>query len=196
MLNILRCHAFFKFSANLITRSRLLIQIPILNDKQCRSRSVGFLSFGFFKSQLIWLYIVCKDRVHVYQGSEGQELISFDYFFLQTVPRWFPCCSTFLFVDWWVDMWRLFCHCLVFISSSLGASGSCSLLLCHFLSFFIYIGCFCRRYPNKFSNADQLPKPSAKPMYYIILRTANLFAACTQPTKSVYYRTTARTSII
>ena len=45
--------------------SRLLIQIHILNDKQCKSRSVGF-----FRSQLIWIYTVCKDRA--YPGSAGQ----------------------------------------------------------------------------------------------------------------------------
>ena len=67
MLNKLRCHAHFQFSANQITRSRLLILIPILNDKQCRSRSVGF-----FRSQLILIYTVCKDRV--YPGSAGQGL--------------------------------------------------------------------------------------------------------------------------
>ena len=36
-----------------------------MNDKQCRSRSVGF-----FRSQLIWIYTVCKGRVHT--GSAGQ----------------------------------------------------------------------------------------------------------------------------
>ena len=41
----------------------------MLNEKQCRSRSVGFL-----RSQLIWIYTVCKDRV--YLGSAGQGLIS------------------------------------------------------------------------------------------------------------------------
>ena len=51
MLNKLRCHAHFQFSANQITWSRLLIQIHILYDKQCRSRSVGF-----FGCQLIWIY--------------------------------------------------------------------------------------------------------------------------------------------
>ena len=35
---------------------------------QCRSRSVGF-----FRSQLIWIYTVCKDRV--YPSSAGQGLI-------------------------------------------------------------------------------------------------------------------------
>ena len=39
----------------------------ILNGKQCRSRSVGF-----FRSQLIWIYTVCKGRV--YPGSAGQGL--------------------------------------------------------------------------------------------------------------------------
>ena len=50
-----------------LTWSRLLIQIHIQNDKQCRSRSVGF-----FRSQLIWIYTVCKDRI--YPGSAGQGL--------------------------------------------------------------------------------------------------------------------------
>ena len=41
-----------------------MIQIHILNDKQCRSRSVGF-----FRSQLIWIDTVCKGRT--YLGSAG-----------------------------------------------------------------------------------------------------------------------------
>ena len=68
MLNKLRCLAHFLFSANQIAWSKLLIQIQILNSKQCRSRSVGF-----FRSQLIWIYTVCKGRV--YPGSAGQGLI-------------------------------------------------------------------------------------------------------------------------
>ena len=67
LLNKLRCHAYFQFSANQVTWSSLLIQIHILNGKQCRSRSVGF-----FRSQLIWIYTVCKCRV--YPGSAGQGL--------------------------------------------------------------------------------------------------------------------------
>ena len=46
---------------------RITAIIHILNGKQCRSRSVGF-----FRSQLIWIYTVCKDRV--YPGSAGQGL--------------------------------------------------------------------------------------------------------------------------
>ena len=65
MLNKLRWHAHFQLSANQITWSRLLIQIHILNGKQCRSRSVGF-----FRCQLIWIYTVCKGRA--YPGSAGQ----------------------------------------------------------------------------------------------------------------------------
>ena len=42
LLNKLRSHAHFWFSANQITWFWILIQIHILNDKQCRSRSVGF----------------------------------------------------------------------------------------------------------------------------------------------------------
>ena len=68
LLNKLKCHAHFQFSANQITWSRFLIQIHILNGKQCRSRSVGF-----FRIQLIWIYIVCKGRT--YLGSAGQGLI-------------------------------------------------------------------------------------------------------------------------
>ena len=67
MLNKLRSPAHFQFSSNQITWSRLLIQIHIISDKQCRSRSVGF-----FRSQLIWIYTVCKGRV--YLGSAGQGL--------------------------------------------------------------------------------------------------------------------------
>ena len=68
LLNKLRCHVHFKFSANQITWSRLLIKIHILNGKKCRSRSVGF-----FRSQLIWIYTVCKGRT--YLGSAGLGLI-------------------------------------------------------------------------------------------------------------------------
>ena len=64
MLNKLRCHAHFQFSANQITWSTSLLQIHILNGKKCRSRSAGF-----FRSQLIWIYTVCKDRL--YPGSAG-----------------------------------------------------------------------------------------------------------------------------
>ena len=53
-------------SPNQITWSRLLIQIHILNDKQCRSRSVGF-----FRSQLIWIYTVCKGRVYLGSARLG-----------------------------------------------------------------------------------------------------------------------------
>ena len=67
MLNKLICHTHFQFLANQTTWSRLLIQIHILNGKQCRSRSVGFS-----RSQLIWIYTVCKGRV--YLGSAGQGL--------------------------------------------------------------------------------------------------------------------------
>ena len=55
-----------KKNINLIW-SRFLIQIQILNGKQCRSRTVGF-----FRSQLIWIYTVCKGRI--YPGSAGQGL--------------------------------------------------------------------------------------------------------------------------
>ena len=50
-------------SANQITWSRLLIQIHILDGKQCRSRSFG--------SQLIWIYTVCKGRVYPVSAGPG-----------------------------------------------------------------------------------------------------------------------------
>ena len=58
---------------NLIfSQSDYLIRIVVINSytngKQCRSRSVGF-----FRSQLIWIYTVCKGSV--YPGSAGQGLI-------------------------------------------------------------------------------------------------------------------------
>ena len=52
---------------NQIVWSRLLMQIQILNDKQYISRSVGF-----FRSQLILIFTICKDRV--YPGSAWQGL--------------------------------------------------------------------------------------------------------------------------
>ena len=45
----------------------LILIVYILNCKQCSSRSVGF-----FRSQLIWIYTVCKGRV--YQGSAAEGL--------------------------------------------------------------------------------------------------------------------------
>ena len=65
-----------KTSTQTNTWSRLLIQIQILNGKQCRSWSVGF-----FRSQLIWIYTVCKSRT--YPGSAGQGL---------TIPRKYLLC--------------------------------------------------------------------------------------------------------
>ena len=67
-------HPFLIFS-----QSDYLIQIVDTNahiGKQCRSRSVGF-----FRSQLIWIYNVCKGRV--YPGSAGQGLIEVFYFCFQ-----------------------------------------------------------------------------------------------------------------
>ena len=49
-----------------------MLQIQILNGKQSRSRSVGF-----FRSQLIWIYTVCKERI--YPGSAWQGLTNILY---------------------------------------------------------------------------------------------------------------------
>ena len=66
MLNKLRCHTHFLCTANQITWSRLLILVHILNDKQCRSRSVGF-----FRSQLIWIYTVCEGMAYLGSAKLG-----------------------------------------------------------------------------------------------------------------------------
>ena len=56
----------------IFSQSDYLIQVVdtvhIFDDKLCRSRSVGFV-----RSQLIWIYTVCKGRA--YPGSAGQGLI-------------------------------------------------------------------------------------------------------------------------
>ena len=56
-----------------------MIQIHTLNDKQCRSRSVGF-----FRSQLIWSYTVCQGRA--YPGSAGLGLRSWCWWGKYTLP--------------------------------------------------------------------------------------------------------------
>ena len=71
-----RYYAHLQFSANWITWSRLLTQIHILNGKQCRSRSAGF-----FRSQLMWIYTVFKDRVYPGSAVPGfiMHLLSFQH---------------------------------------------------------------------------------------------------------------------
>ena len=80
LLNKLRCHAHFQFTANQITWSRLLIQIHILNGKKCRSRSVGF-----FRSQLIWIYTVCKGRTYPGYSRTRLKLKALIFFSFLTV---------------------------------------------------------------------------------------------------------------
>ena len=99
MLNKLRCPTHFQFSANQITWSRLLIQILIINDKQCRSRSVGF-----FRSQLIWIYIVCKGRA--YPGSAG--LVLSGWTGIRTCDQWI--CSQTCFWLGYRALHRTFCQ--------------------------------------------------------------------------------------
>ena len=112
MLNKLRCHAHFLFSTNQITWSRLLIQIHILNDKQCKSRSVSF-----FRSQQIWIYTVFKDRA--YPGSAGPGLKDiFDLWFVQwTVTRMltFTIKVVFFYLKWqvlWLWILTVLCVCV------------------------------------------------------------------------------------
>ena len=61
MLNKLRCHAHFKFSANQITRSRLFIKFTCL--------MVNSADPDQFRSQLIWICTVCKSST--YSGLVG-----------------------------------------------------------------------------------------------------------------------------
>ena len=62
MLNKLRCHAYFQFSAGHITWARLVLYMYILNDKQCRFRSVGFFRshayFQFSADHITWTRLV------------------------------------------------------------------------------------------------------------------------------------------
>ena len=48
-----------------------MIQTHILNDQQCRSKSVGF-----FGSQLNWIYTVCKGMVNLGSAGAGLRQIS------------------------------------------------------------------------------------------------------------------------
>ena len=123
MLNKLWCHNHLLFSANQITRSRLLIQIYILNNKQCRSRSVGF-----FRRQLIWIFTVCKGRA--YPGSAGPGLIICKFMhdiqlFMSThTTHYFDakleCCKLFKYA--WIHMVNFMPFCareITFVASCL-----------------------------------------------------------------------------
>ena len=77
MLNKLRCHTHFQLSANQITWSRLLIQIHILNDKQCRSRTVSF-----FKPTCVDLH--CLQRCGISRFSRTRVKV----FCLKTCIKW------------------------------------------------------------------------------------------------------------
>ena len=68
MLNKLRSHAHFYLSANHMTKSKLLIWIHTMNDKQSSSRSLGF----WRSHLLIWIYTVCKGRVYPVQQDKGK----------------------------------------------------------------------------------------------------------------------------
>ena len=78
------------------------------NDKQCRSRSVDF-----FRSQLIWIYTVCKGRV--YPGSVGQGLINTNYW-------------SNLYISPWNAMWKPWPDCTN-LQSALGLLYFCAFFL-------------------------------------------------------------------
>ena len=89
MLHKLRCHAHFKLSANQTTWSRLLIQIYMLNGKQCRSRSFGFWEANWSGSTLFAKagYIqVQQDKVKSMLQSLSEKLYkktSHSYYIIQ-----------------------------------------------------------------------------------------------------------------
>ena len=86
----------------------------MLNGKQCRSRSVGF-----FRSQLIWIYTVCKGRV--YPGSAGHGLNN-----KKLKPVW--------------ELWMKWALKRITVVNYGGKKRSCSVLLIFplFLSFFFF----------------------------------------------------------
>ena len=61
---------------------------------------------GFFRSYLIWTYIVCKGRI--YPGQAGSSSLY---------------CSSSLLVHRWFHMWRFFSHGMFLNSPSFSASG-------------------------------------------------------------------------
>ena len=104
LLNKLRCHTHFLFSADQMTWSRLLIHIHEVNDKQCRSRSVGF-----YRSQLIWIYTVCKDRVYPDSGLEFYQIHQFSYFC--EFPKICLFCWGVYFMAFWATFAQNWMYC-------------------------------------------------------------------------------------
>ena len=102
----------------IFSQSDYLIQILDINS-HTEWQAVQIQISWLLRSQLIWIYTVCKGRV--YPGSAGLGIISLQVVFLLSVPRRFLCYSS-LFVHQWFHIW-LFCPCLFLISSSFGASG-------------------------------------------------------------------------
>ena len=78
MLNKLRCHTHFQFSANQITWSRLLIKFT-------------YWITNSFRSQMIWIYTVCKGRA--YPGLAGLGLMT-------RIPM--ACLLWLMSADFWV----------------------------------------------------------------------------------------------
>ena len=129
----------------IFSQSYYLIQALDTNSqtygKECRSRSVGFL-----RSQLIWIYTLCKGRV--YPGSAGLGLRVLYWYKAPTDPHpspdWlfqgsssvavFLCASRF-------RMWCLFCHYvphLSFFSLEKTVFHDCGISLGIFTSIFVF----------------------------------------------------------
>ena len=89
MLNKLRCHTHFQLSAHQIAWSRLLIQIHTLNHKQCR------------RSQLIWIYTVCKGRAYLWPAGPGWMGVLLASLFVDSASgEIFLQCFYFFFNQW------------------------------------------------------------------------------------------------
>ena len=73
----------------IFSQSEYLIQVVgifhILNDKQCRSRSDGF-----FRSQLIWIYTVCKGRTYPGSAGQGLKVLRVDLGCPFSISSWHP----------------------------------------------------------------------------------------------------------
>ena len=115
VLNKLRCPALFQ----IFSQSDYLVQIVDINSHS-EWQTVQIQISWLLRSQLIWIYTVCKGSV--YPGSAGLEL-SPPVVFLLTVPRRVPQLYSSLFVRRWVHRWHLFCQYLFLISLSSGALG-------------------------------------------------------------------------
>ena len=75
LLNKLRCHALFKFTANQI--------VDINSHTGTEWQTVQIQISWLLRSQLIWIYTICKGRVYPCSAGQGSSIKNdnFRYFF-------------------------------------------------------------------------------------------------------------------